>query len=116
MSLTIQRPMAQLNMIKLTNVPKWLSLQKPLTQFKVFLPHPCPIPWLPNQASLIRTKSLIPTGAIEEFGNCGVQRLFKKMISVCTCTERSNTSMHSRALSLKRPPFYNIGIVRVTGV
>lgn len=103
-------------MIKLTNVPKWLSLQKPLTQFKVFLPHPCPIPWLPNQASLIRTKSLIPTGAIEEFGNCGVQRLFKKMISVCTCTERSNTSMHSRALSLKRPPFYNIGIVRVTGV
>ena len=37
---------------------------------------PFPNPWLPNQAPLIRTKSLIPTGAIGEFGSCGVQRPF----------------------------------------
>ena len=34
--------MAQLNLIKLINLPKRLSLQKPLTQFKASPPHPSP--------------------------------------------------------------------------
>lgn len=110
MSLTIQRPMAQLNLIKLINLPKG-SPQKPLTQFKVSPPQSYPNPWLPAQASLIRTKSLIPTGAIGEFWELWCTRgFFYKMISGCTCTERLNMVCFPR-LCLWKDHLHNTGIV-----